>query len=56
MRLSLYGLIWRTLPGPAPVKALIALILLAAAVWALFTWVFPQIADLMPFNDVTVDE
>jgi hypothetical protein len=56
MRLSPYGLVWRLLPGPVPVKILVALVLLAAIVWALFTWVFPELAPLMPFNDITVEE
>lgn len=54
--MSFYGLIWRILPGPWPVKTLLALVLLAGVVAALFTWVFPEIAPLMPFNDVTIDE
>ncbi|MDR1791582.1 MAG: hypothetical protein LBR20_08065 [Propionibacteriaceae bacterium] len=56
MRLSFYGLIWRLLPGPKWLKAIEALALIAAIVWALFTFVFPVIADYMPFNDVTIDE
>ncbi|MDR1833183.1 MAG: hypothetical protein LBQ92_00785 [Propionibacteriaceae bacterium] len=55
MRLSFYGLIWRILPGPKPVKALLALALLAGVVYCLFTWVFPWLEPLMPFNDVTVE-
>ncbi|UFU03101.1 hypothetical protein LQF12_00360 [Ruania suaedae] len=50
----MYAAIWRILPGPAAVKALLSLILLAAVVAVLFTWVFPAIAPYMPFNDQTV--
>jgi hypothetical protein len=53
---SFYGLIWRLLPGPKVVKVIEALILIAAALFCLFNWVFPAIADYMPFNNVTVDE
>lgn len=54
--MSLYGFVWRHLPGPRPVKTIIALVLIAAIVAALFTWAFPALAPLMPFNDITVDQ
>ncbi|MCL2454912.1 MAG: hypothetical protein FWD18_06365 [Micrococcales bacterium] len=50
----MYGWIWRHLPGPVPVRALIALVLVAGVVAACFQWVFPAISPLMPFNDTTV--
>ena len=37
----MYGWIWRHLPGPRWVRAIIALILTAAVVFILFQWVFP---------------
>jgi hypothetical protein len=49
-----YEWMWRHLPGPWPVRALISLALAVAAVLALFQWVFPAVAPLMPFNDGTV--
>ena len=52
----MYGWLWRVLPGPVPVKLLLALVLLVGAVAVLFTWVFPEIAPLMPFYDNTVGE
>ncbi|MCL2849320.1 MAG: hypothetical protein FWE61_04660 [Micrococcales bacterium] len=51
----MYAWIWRNLPGPVVVRALIALILVGAVVVACFLWLFPAIAPLMPFNDTTVD-
>jgi hypothetical protein len=51
----IYALIWRALPGPTPVKALLSLGLVLAAVAFCFLWLFPRIAPLMPFNDNTVD-
>lgn len=54
--MSFYGLVWRLLPGPKPVKAIEALVLLLLVVAALFTWVFPLLAPLMPFNETTVGE
>ncbi|HRA75454.1 MAG TPA: hypothetical protein PLE12_04385 [Propionicimonas sp.] len=53
--MSFYGWLWRGLPGPFAVKLLLALVLVLGVVAGLFTWVFPAIAPLMPFNDVTVD-
>ena len=50
----MYAVLWRSLPGPWPVKALLTLVLLAAVVYALFTWGFPVLAPHMPFNDSTV--
>ncbi len=52
--MSFYGLIWRILPGPRPVKVIEALILIVGVVAVLFGWVFPAIAPLMPFNETTV--
>lgn len=52
----MYGWLWRILPGPVPVKALLALVLAAAVVAVLFVWVFPAVAPLMPFNDGTVGD
>lgn len=53
--MSLYGMLWKILPGPVPVKVVLAVILLVAAVAALFTWVFPVLEPYMPGNDITVD-
>jgi hypothetical protein len=52
----LYVWIWKHLPGPWPVKALLALALLIAVVLVLFQWVFPWLEPRLPFNQVTVDE
>ncbi len=54
--MSLYGLLWRLLPGPKALKVVEAAVLVVVVVAALFTWVFPQIAPLMPFNNITVDQ
>ena len=52
----MYGAIWRTLPGPKPVRALIAVLLALAVVSVLFLWVFPWAEQHLPFLDVTVDQ
>jgi hypothetical protein len=52
----MYGWLWRHLPGPAPVRAVILLVAAVAVLAACFLWVFPAIAPFMPFNDTTVGE
>jgi len=56
----MYGALWRVLPGPWPVKLLILLVLIALALWAMVTWLFPWInsflPDLLPEGDVTISE
>jgi hypothetical protein len=52
----MYAALWRVLPGPTAVKVIEVIVLAAAVVAALFTWVFPAIAPLMPFNSTTVDQ
>ncbi len=54
--MSFYGLVWRLLPGPRPLKVIEAMLLVAGVVAVLFVWVFPQIAPYMPFNETTVGE
>ena len=51
----MYGAIWRVLPGPTWFKAIEALILVLAVVAALFLWVFPAVAPLLPFDQQTVE-
>jgi len=51
----LYAALWRALPGPTPVRVLLALLLVVAVVAFCFLWLFPRIAPMMPFNDNTVD-
>jgi hypothetical protein len=50
----MYGALWRLLPGPRPLKALVSLILVVGVVVVCFLWLFPAIAPLMPFNDNSV--
>jgi hypothetical protein len=52
----MYGWIWRHLPGPWPVRSLLAAVLVAAVVVLLFTIVFPWAEHSLPFLDVTVDQ
>ncbi len=50
----MYGALWRVLPGPAWAKAVQCLVLAVVVVAVLFQWVFPAVAELVPFNDNTV--
>lgn len=50
----MYGYLWRALPGPRPVKALLAILLAAALVLLLMEVVFPWVSEHMPYSDVTV--
>jgi len=51
----MYGWLWRHLPGPGWVRVGILVVAAVAVVAVCFLWVFPEIAPLMPFNDITVD-
>ena len=50
----MYGWLWRHLPGPVPVRVVLAVVLAAAVLAACFVWVDPAISPYMPFNDTTV--
>ena len=52
----MYAWIWRHLPGPVPVRLVVALVLVATVVLLLFTTVFPWAERSLPFLDVTVDQ
>jgi hypothetical protein len=50
-----YPWIWRHLPGPWPVRLVVAAVLVLAVVAVLFTVVFPWAEPRLPFTGVTVD-
>ena len=52
----MYGALWRVLPGPWWVRLIIMLVLVAAVLYALFTWVFPLVQDIFATPDVTIEE
>jgi hypothetical protein len=52
----MYAWIWRHLPGPWPLRTLLAVALLAAVVLLLFTTVFPWAEGTLPFLKVTVNQ
>lgn len=49
----MYGALWRVLPGPWWLRALILLAVACAIVFALVTWVFPVVDSFVEPN-VTV--
>ena len=51
----MYAALWWILPGPAWVRIILLLLLLAAVVFALFTWVFPWVDGIINPIEVTVD-
>lgn len=50
----MYGYLWRALPGPRPVKAVLAILIAVALVLLLMEVVFPWVSAQMPYSDVTV--
>ena len=52
----MYSWIWRHLPGPTAVRALLALVLVVAVSALLLFVVFPYVEPYVPFADVTVDQ
>ncbi|MFD1715160.1 hypothetical protein ACFSBZ_11820 [Amnibacterium flavum] len=52
----MYAALWRALPGPVWARALILLVLVAAVLFALATWVFPWIDGMLNPQNVTVDQ
>nr|WP_225751913.1 hypothetical protein [Pseudoclavibacter sp. Marseille-Q3772] len=52
----MYGALWRAIPGPWPVKLLVMLVLIAAVLYAMVTWVFPWVDEtfLKTGDDITV--
>ena len=52
----MYAWIWRHLPGPLPLRIVLALAIVTAVVLLLFTRVFPWAEQSLPFLKVTVDQ
>lgn len=50
----MYAWVWRHLPGPWPVRAVLALALVAGVVAVLFLWGFPWVEQTFGIGDVTV--
>lgn len=52
----MYGALWRILPGPVWLRIILMLLLIVAAVFALFTWVFPWVDGILNPINVTVEQ
>ena len=50
----MYAAIWRLMPGPVWVRILLVLVLLAAVLYSLATWVFPWVDAMVNEQEVTV--
>lgn len=55
-RLTVYAALWRALPGPVWVRLIILIVLIAAVLYALATWVFPWVQSFIDPQEVTVEE
>lgn len=51
----MYAALWRVLPGPWWVRALILLVALVAVVYGLLFWVFPWVSTFVNPQEVTVE-
>ncbi|WP_179118501.1 hypothetical protein [Saccharothrix sp. ALI-22-I] len=52
----MYGWIWRHLPGPLPVRIMLATVLVTGVVALLMFVVFPWAEPKLPFNNVTTPQ
>lgn len=50
----MYAALWALLPGPTPVRVLIAVVLVALVLVFLFAVVFPWASQFVPGQDVSV--
>ena len=50
----MYGPLWRALPGPAWLKAIIVLAVLVGLFFLLMNVVFPWVETMVPWTDVAV--
>ena len=51
----MYGALWRVLPGPAWLRIILLLVLLAIVLFALVEWVFPWLNTFINVTAVTVE-
>ena len=51
----MYGTLWRALPGPAWLKAIIVLAVLVGLFFLLMNVVFPWVETMVPWTDVAVE-
>lgn len=52
----MYAALWRAMPGPVWARLLLCLVLVAAVLFALVTWVFPFVDSFFTPQEVTVGQ
>lgn len=52
----IFPALWRALPGPIWVKALLMAVLLGAIVWSLFEFVFPWVSVEFGIQDQNIEQ
>ncbi|MBK3429047.1 MULTISPECIES: hypothetical protein [Corynebacterium] len=50
----MYRALWNLLPGPTPVKVILAIAIAVGVFFLLMEVVFPWLSPMMPYNDVAV--
>ncbi|SDK34940.1 hypothetical protein SAMN05216282_10567 [Cryobacterium psychrotolerans] len=50
----MYAALWQILPGPAWLRILLLLVLLAGVLLVLSTWVFPWVDEIINTEEATV--
>lgn len=50
----MYAALWRVLPGPVWLRILLVLMLLAAVLFILATWLFPWVDSIVNNQEATV--
>lgn len=50
----MYAYLWSRLPGPKPVKIILAIVIVLAVILLLMEVVFPWVSAQLPYTDVTV--
>ncbi|WP_419817959.1 hypothetical protein [Glaciibacter flavus] len=52
----MYAALWRVLPGPIWLRIVFVLVLVAAVLFAVSTWVFPWIDQIITPQEATVGQ
>ncbi|MFH0411421.1 hypothetical protein ACG98H_06120 [Corynebacterium sp. L4756] len=50
----MYQALWNLLPGPKPVKIILALAIAVGVFFLLMEVIFPHVSLMMPYNDVAI--
>lgn len=50
----MYAYLWHLLPGPKPIKIILAIAIVLAVILVLMEVVFPWVSAQLPYTDVTI--